>query len=210
MLDAHGIRFACCIDTGNDCFIKRMEKSNKAIFIIHEIYGVNDHMKFMKEKLSKLEADIICPNLLSKDAPYSYEEEGMAYQNFVQNIGIDEGSKQITKMLIQLKQEYEEVGVIGFSVGATISWLCSESNLCNFVIGCYGSRIRDYVNRSPVCPTLLIFPAEEQKREPLLKIKKFYGFHGFMNPFSKTFNKESADQAFQTISEFLKKHLANH
>ncbi|WP_432443967.1 dienelactone hydrolase family protein [Priestia megaterium] len=180
-------------------------------------------MKFMKEKLSKLEADIICPNLLSNDVPYSYEEEGMAYQNFVQNIGIDEGSKQITNMLIQLKQEYEEVGVIGFSVGATISWLCSESNLCNFVIGCYGSRIRDYVNRSPVCPTLLIFPTEEktfdvdslinsleQKRDPLLEIKTFHGFHGFMNPFSQAFNKEAADQAFQTMSEFLKKHLADY
>ncbi|MES9792777.1 dienelactone hydrolase family protein, partial [Priestia megaterium] len=80
---------------------------------------MNNHMKFMKEKLSKLEADIICPNLLSTDVPYSYEEEGMAYQNFVQNIGIDEGSRQITNMVIQLKQEYEEVGVIGFSVGAT-------------------------------------------------------------------------------------------
>ena len=200
-----------------------MKKSNKAILLIHEIYGVNDHMKFMKEKLCKLEADIICPNLLSEDVSYSYEEEGMAYQNFVQNIGIDEGSRQITNMLIQLKQEYEEVGVIGFSVGATISWLCSENNLCSFVIGCYGSRIRDYVNRSPVCPTLLIFPAEEQtfdvdclinsleqKREPLLEIRKFYGVHGFMNPFSQTFHKESADQAFQTISDFLEKQLADH
>ncbi|WP_427075896.1 dienelactone hydrolase family protein [Priestia megaterium] len=200
-----------------------MEKSNKAILLIHEIYGVNDYMKLMKEKLSKLEADIICPNLLSKDVSYSYEEEGMAYQNFVQNIGIDEGSKQITNMLIQLKQEYEKVGIMGFSVGATMSWLCSENNLCDFVIGCYGSRIRDYVNRSPVCPTLLIFPAEEQtfdvdclinslkqKREPLLEIKKFYGVHGFMNPFSQTFNKESADQAFQTISDFLEKQLADH
>ncbi|WEA42608.1 dienelactone hydrolase family protein [Priestia aryabhattai] len=195
-----------------------MKKSNKAILLIHEIYGVNDHMKLMKEKLSKLGADIICPNLLSRDISYSYEEEAIAYQNFVQNIGIDEGSKQITNMLIQLKQEYEEVGVIGFSVGATISWLCSENNLCNFVIGCYGSRIRDYVNRSPVCPTLLIFPTKEeafdvdylinslkQKREPLLEVKKFHGFHGFMNPFSQTFNKESADQAFQSISDFLKK-----
>lgn len=200
-----------------------MKKSNKAILLIHEIYGVNDHMKFMKEKLSKLEADIICPNLLSKDVSYSYEEEGMAYQNFVQNIGMDEGSRQITNMLIQLKQEYEEVGIMGFSVGATLSWLCSENNLCNFVIGCYGSRIRDYVNRSPVCPTLLIFPTKEeafdvdylinslkQKREPLLEVKKFHGFHGFMNPFSQTFNKESADQAFQIISKFLEKQLANH
>ncbi|KJL05851.1 MULTISPECIES: dienelactone hydrolase family protein [Priestia] len=200
-----------------------MKKLNKAILLIHEIYGVNDHMKFVKQELSKLEADIICPNLLSKDVSYSYEEEGMAYQNFVQNIGMDEGSRQITNMLIQLKQEYEEVGIMGFSVGATLSWLCSENNLCNFVIGCYGSRIRDYVNRSPVCPTLLIFPTKEeafdvdylinslkQKREPLLEVKKFHGFHGFMNPFSQTFNKESADQAFQSISDFLEKNLADN
>ncbi|MED4155668.1 dienelactone hydrolase family protein [Priestia aryabhattai] len=200
-----------------------MKKSNKAILLIHEIYGVNDHMKLMKEKLSKLGADIICPNLLSRDISYSYEEEAIAYQNFVQNIGIDEGSKQITNMLIQLKQEYEEVGIMGFSVGATISWLCSENNLCNFVIGCYGSRIRNYINRRPVCPTLLIFPTKEeafnvdylinslkQKREPLLEVKKFHGFHGFMNPFSQTFNKESADQAFQSISDFLEKNLADN
>jgi hypothetical protein len=31
-----------------------------------------------------------------------------------------------------------------------------------------------------------------------------------MNPFSKTFNKESADQAFQTISDFLEKNLADN
>ncbi|WP_244658437.1 dienelactone hydrolase family protein [Priestia megaterium] len=180
-------------------------------------------MKFVKQELSKLGADIICPNLLSNDVLYSYKEEGMAYQNFVQNVGMDKGSRQITNMLIQLKQEYEEVGIMGFSVGATISWLCSENSLCDFVIGCYGSRIRDYINRRPVCPTLLIFPAEEQtfdvdclinsleqKREPLLEIKKFYGFHGFMNPFSQTFNKESADEAFQTVSDFLEKHLADH
>jgi dienelactone hydrolase len=200
-----------------------MGKPNKAILLIHEIYGVNDHMKFMKQKLSKLEADIICPNLLSSDIPYSYEEEGMAYQNFIQNIGIDESSKQINNMLIQLKQEYERVGVIGFSVGATISWLCSENNLCDFVIGCYGSRIRDYLNRRPVCPTLLIFPTEEktfdvddlvnllkQKREPLLEVKTFHGFHGFMNPFSHAFNKESADEAFQTINDFIERHLADY
>ena len=172
-------------------FYKRNEKLNKAILLIHEIYGVNDHMKFVKQELSKLEADIICPNLLSRDVPYRYEEEDMAYQNFVQNIGIDEGSRQINNMLTQLKQEYEEVGVIGFSVGATISWLCSENNLCDFVIGCYGSRIRDYINRRPVCPTLLIFPAEEQtfnvdslinsleqKESRFWKLKRFMAFMG--------------------------------
>lgn len=50
----------------------------------------------------------------------------------------------------------------------------------------------------------------EQKRDPLLEIKTFHGFHGFMNPFSQAFNKEAADQAFQTMSEFLKKHLADY
>lgn len=56
-----------------------MEKLNKVILLIYEIYGVNDYMKFMKEKLFKLEVDIICFNLLFKDVFYSYEEEGMVY-----------------------------------------------------------------------------------------------------------------------------------
>ncbi|MED3727574.1 dienelactone hydrolase family protein [Priestia filamentosa] len=197
-----------------------MEKYNMAIILVHEIYGVNEHMQYMKKRLSKLGIDVICPNLLHNDISYSDAEEEHAYKNFIQNIGFENGVLQINRVILNLKQQYRKVGVMGFSVGATISWLCGRNNICDFIIGCYGSRIRHYVDVKPVCPTLLIFANKEksfdvpklvdlleEKRDSFLEIKRFEGSHGFMNPFSSHYNKLLANQALQHINKFVQKQL---
>ena len=198
-----------------------MKNHNMAIVLVHEIYGVNEHMKYMKEILSKLGIDIICPNLLHKEIPYSYSEEEFAYENFTQNVGFEKGVQQINQVIAELKQQYRRVGVIGFSIGATIAWLCGENKICDFVIGCYGSRIRNYVDVEPTCPTLLIFANKEKvfdihklvdvlkkKRYSFLQVKSFEGSHGFMDPFSDNYKKLSAHQALQHINEFVQKQLS--
>jgi dienelactone hydrolase len=198
-----------------------MEKYDMAIILVHEIYGVNEHMQYMKKRLSKLGIDIVCPNLLHNDISYSYAEEEHAYKNFIQNIGFENGVLQINQVILNLKRQYRNVGVIGFSVGATIAWLCERNNICDFIIGCYGSRIRNYIEVKPACPTLLIFANEEksfdvpklvymleEKRYSLLEIKRFDGSHGFMNPFSSHYNKFSANQALQHINKFIQKQLS--
>lgn len=109
---------------------------------------------------------------------------------------------------------------MGFSVGATISWLCGN-NICDFIVGCYGSRIRNYVGVKPVCPTLLIFANEEksfdvpklvglleEKSSSFLEVKRFDGSHGFMNPFSSYYNKALANQALQHINKFVQKQVS--
>ncbi|WP_078410690.1 dienelactone hydrolase family protein [Priestia abyssalis] len=193
-----------------------MEKQDVAIVLVHEIYGVNKHMKYMQKRLSKLGIHVICPNLLHKENPYTYTEEALAYENFVQNIGFEYGVQQVNQAITELKQEYQRVGVVGFSVGATIAWLCSENKMGDFVIGCYGSRIRNHADIQPSCPTLLIFPTEEQafdvhnlvetlkkKEYRDLKIKSFPGVHGFIDSFSKNYHEVSAVKALQCMDEFV-------
>jgi dienelactone hydrolase len=193
-----------------------MEKQNMAIVLAHEIYGVNEHMEYMQKRLSKLEIDIICPNLLHRENPFTYAEEALAYQNFVQNIGFEYGLQQVNQVITKLKQQYQKVGVVGFSVGATIAWLCSENKMCDFVVGCYGSRIRNHTDIDPACPTLLIFPTEERafdvhilvetlkkKEYKDLKLKSFPGVHGFIDSFSQNYHEVSANKALQCIDEFL-------
>lgn len=127
--------------------------------------------------------------------------------------------KQIEKFITHLSSSYTHIGLIGFSVGATISWLCSNNPNINFIIGCYGSRIRDYIHMKPTCATLLIFPEKKlvfqyplsfkhcSNKNPLLEIHQLHGEHGFLNPYTEKYNGHSTNQAYNVIDSFLVKTL---
>jgi dienelactone hydrolase len=103
----------------------------------------------------------------------------------------------------------------GFSVGATISWLCSsEKKLYDGIIGFYGSRIRNYVDDGPICPSLLIYGSEEKSfnlkeltdvlgKKDMVEVKIFEGNQGFSDSYSKNYHEKSASQAFNKMVEFI-------
>ncbi|MGG2066201.1 dienelactone hydrolase family protein [Bacillus sp. S14(2024)] len=191
-------------------------KQKTALLLLHEIYGINQHMEHVIHTFSSSTIDVICPNLLHRSSPFHYDEETEAYSYFLKNVGFQQGIQHIEGMLTELRNKYTHVGILGFSVGATIAWLCSQDRGIDFVIGCYGSRIRDYTNIVPTCPTLLLFPSNEtsfsvsalidslqNKSQPLLTIKQFNGEHGFLDPFSPKYNEAAAEQGYQMIHSFL-------
>ncbi|WP_020060547.1 dienelactone hydrolase family protein [Bacillus sp. 123MFChir2] len=191
-------------------------KQKTALLLLHEIYGINQHMEHVIQTFSSSAIDVVCPNLLQRSSPFHYDQETEAYLHFINNIGFKKGKQQIDSLLTELRNNYASVGILGFSVGATIAWVCSEDSRIDFVIGCYGSRIRDYINIVPKCPTLLLFPANEisfsvsalieslqSKGHPFLKIKQLNGEHGFLDPFSKAYNKEATTQGYEIVRSFL-------
>ncbi|EOO26545.1 dienelactone hydrolase [Bacillus cereus BAG1X2-3] len=193
-------------------------KKKVALIVVHEIYGVNDHMHHVTNHFTSSHIDVFCPNLLQSQHAFHYSDEEKAYEHFINHIGFDYGKKQIEEFISHLSSSYTHIGLIGFSVGATISWLCSNNPKINFIIGCYGSRIRDYVHIKPTCATLLIFPEKEasfsvssliqtlqQQNNPLLEIKQLHGEHGFLNPYTEKYNRHSTKQAYNLIDSFLVK-----
>ncbi|PKR92259.1 hypothetical protein bcere0024_017090 [Bacillus cereus Rock4-18] len=197
-----------------------MMKKKLALVVSHEIYGVNDHMHHVIDHFTSSQIDVFCPNLLQLQQAFHYNNEEKAYQYFMNRIGFDGGKKQIEELIHSLSNRYTHIGLIGFSVGATISWLCSNNPKLDFIIGCYGSRIRDYVHMKPACATLLIFPEKEisfsvssltktlqQQDNPLLEIKQLQGEHGFLNPYTEKYNEHSTKQVYNLIDSFLMKAL---
>lgn len=180
-------------------------KSDTAIILIHEIYGINQHMKSFCEFLSEQNFDVICPNLLGSDVPFDYSQEELAYHHFMENVGFENALRKIKAVLLDNKNKYKRIFVVGFSVGATLAWLCSEEESVDAIVGYYGSRIRNFVSITPKSPTMLFFPLEEKsfnvdelisvldKRK--IKIFKLTGQHGFGDPYSSNYNKESAQKA---------------
>ncbi|KWU56056.1 hypothetical protein AWW70_24505 [Bacillus mycoides] len=191
-------------------------KKKLALVVVHEIYGVNDHMHHVIDHFTSSQIDVFCPSLLQLQSTFHYSDEEKAYQYFMNHIGFDGGKEHIEELITNLSHSYTHIGLIGFSVGATIAWLCSNNPRIDFIIGCYGSRIRDYVHIKPTCATLLIFPEQEssfsvssliqtlqQQNNPVLEIKQLHGEHGFLNPYSEKYNEHSTKQVYNLIDSFL-------
>ncbi|MBA9027428.1 dienelactone hydrolase [Peribacillus huizhouensis] len=173
-------------------------------------------MKNICQLLSEKDFDVICPNLLNQETPFEYSQEELAYRNFTENIGFVNASEEIKSLLLDIKDKYKKVYIVGFSVGATIAWLCSEEDCLDGIVGYYGSRIRNFVGIDPLCPTILFFPEREQTftvdqlisslEKKNIEIHKFYGQHGFSDPYSSKYDEKSAQEALNRMVDFLLKH----
>ncbi|WOV87259.1 dienelactone hydrolase family protein [Sporosarcina oncorhynchi] len=187
-----------------------------AVIVVHEIYGLNQHIREFCGHLSALGFDVYCPSLLNRDESYRYDEEQLAYRNFMENIGFVEAAKTVKQLAIDIEQSYEKIFVVGYSVGATVAWLCGNKKMIKGIIGYYGSRIRDYLDKPPECPTLLFFPKEENSFDVNrlitsidagnIEIYTFERKHGFGDPYSPNYQSMSASKAFNQMADFLLKH----
>jgi len=190
------------------------KKSDKLIIVVHEIYGINQHMVDLCKVFSEQNFDIICPNLLEQDIPFDYPQEEKAYRNFMDNVGFTNALHKVKKLLLTIQDEYSRIFIIGFSVGATIAWLCSEEDCVDGIVGYYGSRIRDYVNIYPKCPVLLFFPKVEKSfnvdelistlDKPNINVHICRGEHGFSDPYTSKYNEELAQDTFRKTLYFFK------
>lgn len=189
--------------------------SNTLIIVLHEIYGINKHIKQVCKELSKRKYDIIVPNLLNDRIMFHYDQEQIAYSYFINKIGFEIAMKQIEEILYSVRSNYKKIYVLGYSIGATLAWLCSQTGLCDLVVGFYGSRIRENIAIVPQCPTLLFFPTEEKSFDVddlimqlseinNISVKKLCGKHGFADQFSKNYNNKSLLIASKEILLFVK------
>ncbi|TKI91779.1 dienelactone hydrolase family protein, partial [Bacillus wiedmannii] len=74
-------------------------KKKLALVIVHEIYGVNDHMHHVTHHFTSSQIDVFCPNLLQSQHTFHYSDEEKAYQYFVNHIGFTDGKKQIEEFI---------------------------------------------------------------------------------------------------------------
>ena len=190
--------------------------SDTAIIVIHEIYGVDKHISGVCDRLGQEKYDVFCPNLLTnRQTPFKQSEEPAAYQYFMKNVGFDLAKQQIEALSRQIRDQYRNCFIVGYSVGATTAWLCSQyKQLYNGIVCFYGSRIRDYQKLEPQCPALLFFPKQETGFEvdELLQtltgrnnvnVAKVNALHGFTDPWSKQYCKAASEETFAKTLAFM-------
>lgn len=195
--------------------IKLSSDSKSVIIILHEIYGINQHIKKVCKDYKNAGFDVICPNLLNRNQAFDYNAQEEAYQYFIKNVGFKLATGKVKDIILQASHQYKHIFILGFSIGATIAWLCSDSSgLENGgVIGYYGSRIRDYLYIEPKCKTLLIFSSIEKSfivedligilnKKEKVSVHMLQGKHGFSDPFSKNYCDKSYRVAKKLVENF--------
>lgn len=194
-----------------------MKDTENAMIVLHEIYGINDHIKGFCEKYRANGFAVFCPDLTDRNAPFSYGEQEAAYHACMQR-GFDEAFAQIKSLGERIRPLYKKVILLGFSVGATLAWRLSETGLFDGVIGYYGSRIRDYLNIQPRCQSLVIFAEQEPsfrpqsilsalESKPHVTAAVLPATHGFMDRFSESYDALSAQKAEEMTERFLQKTI---
>ena len=189
--------------------------SKKSIILLHEIYGLNDHIRQYAEHFFRTGYDILCPNFIHKEKAFTYDDEQAAYTHFINQIGFDQASEEISSLIKQESVHYEEIHVVGFSIGATVAWLCSRMKEVTTVSGVYGSRIRDALNIEPACPVLLVYGEEEKsfdvkKLAASLTAENIFvhiveGCHGFAVPYGPAYHEQSYKTTLSLIHSFIQR-----
>ncbi|MBO2535772.1 dienelactone hydrolase family protein [Rummeliibacillus suwonensis] len=185
--------------------MKLVQSSNRCIILLHEIYGINEHIKFYANYFFKRGYDVFIPNLLGNEEPYRYNQEQEAYQHFIKEIGFERAYEQVLELIYQCYDKYEDIQIVGFSIGATIAWLCSTENKIAKIFGFYGSRIRQYITIEPRTATFLFYGkhekafnsevlAKELNRKELVSVYIFDGTHGFADPYSTAYCEASTQE----------------
>ncbi|MFD0698034.1 dienelactone hydrolase family protein [Paenibacillus sp. GCM10027628] len=184
------------------------------VIILHEIYGINNHINYFCDLMMNEGFDVFSPNLLHRES-FPYDQEDKAYSYFMMEIGFNKSIDDVKQIVRVNKDKYDRVYIIGFSIGATLAWMSSELEI-DGIIGFYGSRIRDYVEIEPRCPTLLFFSSNEksvnvldlerklkEKKEATVEIVE--SEHGFMNPFYKTHDLQKYRECLEKSIDFLRR-----
>ena len=94
---------------------------DKAIVLLHEIYGLNAHIQRTAATWRSRGYAVFTPALFPHSAPFAYDQQDEAWRHFSDNVGFDTAA--IVPLLAELRAKYGTLILIGYSVGATQPWL---------------------------------------------------------------------------------------
>lgn len=71
-----------------DNLIKYIHKSDVAIVVLHEIYGINSFIEDVCQKYYKYGYDVFCPELLG-EKEFFHIQKSKRHMIFINNVGFD-------------------------------------------------------------------------------------------------------------------------
>lgn len=193
------------------------------VIVIQEIFGVNDHIRDVCDRLADEGYAAIAPAIFDRleknfQSGYSPEEIERA-RAFVPRFDIDACMLDVTAACDRLS-EYGKVGIIGFCLGGTIAFLgATRIPSISAASGYYGRLIQNFADEVPKCPTQLHYAGEDvgippenyedvRSRRPDLEFYLYDGAdHGFNCDKRPSYHLEAAKLAWSRSMDLFENTL---
>ncbi|NVN85658.1 MAG: dienelactone hydrolase family protein [Rhodopseudomonas sp.] len=194
-----------------------------AVVVIQEIFGVNHHIRAICDRLAAHGYVAIAPAIFDRIEPdfqsgYSPDEIAVA-RKFVANPDWPAMLRD-TQAAIDAVTDVGPVGIIGFCLGGSVAYAAAtQLTGLRAAIGYYGGAIVRFADDRPSVPTQLHF-GEKDAGIPLADVETIRGKrpeveifiypgaqHGFGCDERASYDKPSADLAWQRSLAFFDQHL---
>lgn len=198
-------------------------KPRGAVVVLQEIFGVNEHIQSVCGRLAQAGYDAYAPALFDRlqrgfTSGYSKEEVGTALALLPQ---VD-WDAMVTDTLATVEHAGREglpVAIMGFCLGASVAYLAAQRTPgIAAVIGYYGGKIVEHLDRAPQSPTLLHYgetdhtiPMANVERiraaRPECELHVYAAGHGFNCDARAAFEPASAALAWERSMQWLETHM---
>lgn len=198
------------------------KKSTRALVVVQEIFGVNNHMRLVSDRLAGFGYQVIAPAIFDRaerGVELGYDEPGMK-QGLALRARIDEASVMLDIEASASKLSPRPTGIIGYCWGGTIAWWgATNSKSFRAAVGWYGGGIVQSKNQAINCPTQLHFGADDksistedieaiEKAQPNVPVFIYPGAgHGFGCEDRASFNPRANEIAEHRSLAFFAEHL---
>jgi carboxymethylenebutenolidase len=198
------------------------EKSGRALVIVQEIFGVNQHMREVADHLAGFGYYVLSPAVFDRaerNVELDYTPDGIK-KGLELRAAIEEDAVMRDIEATAAKLSPRPTGIIGYCWGGTIAWWgATRSKSFKAAVAWYGGGIVQTKEAATTCPVQLHFGAIDkgiplsdvesiQKAKPEMPIFIYEGAdHGFGCDVRPSFNAEANKLAEDRSLAFFAEHL---
>ncbi len=201
------------------------------ILLFQEAYGVNAHIRDVADRLAGEGYVVIAPELFHRTAPgfegeYADFESVRPLVSSLTDAGLEADIRASYQWLTRDTAVQNDIlASVGFCMGGRASFLANVSTNLRAAVSFYGGNIAETLTgRIPnlSAPALLLWGGKDARIPPEQIRKIVDGFraagkpytsiefseagHGFFCDARQAYHRESADQAWSLVKDFLRQH----
>jgi carboxymethylenebutenolidase len=192
------------------------------LVLLHEIFGVNRHIRAMAESWAAQGLRVIAPQLMDfvePDVELDYDASGVERgRRLMAEVGFERCVAAAQAAADVIREDGLKPAALGYCIGGSIALLCC-TRLGLPAVSYYGGRSMAFLQERPQAPLLLLFgerdaliPADAVAAQRAAfanaQVEMFPAGHGFNCDQRDDFHAPSAARALQVSREFLHQALA--
>jgi carboxymethylenebutenolidase len=198
------------------------DSSNKAVMIIHEWWGLNDHIKDIANRYADAGFIAIAPDLYRGKVAANPEEAG----KLMNALELEDGLDTIKDAVVETQQKYEisRCGITGFCMGGTyaLQAVCHLEGL-HASAPFYGDIPDEMTLKGLKAPVLFVSAIEDKWINPAkvaeleriaknnilpIRTEKYEADHAFFNDTRpEVYNEEAAKDVWTKVVNFFDENL---